>query len=170
MSVIVLVCVISTCRAEYYSEMGERAWTMREYLKAVQLYNRAAQADPWSIAYTQRQLDTLHAAAPLIGMDSLVRVATISESLAGRACRIHPYDPLAHEMLAIAFIHKGIATGWNALAAADEEMGIAQELAPNCISYLTRREKLAAQMGVKRPEIAEAIKRLRVLTKNRPGA
>ena len=121
-------------RASFFEEAAVNLASNKQYPEALHLFNMAATEDPWHIHYMNREIDALWTLAPLL-KDKMKTVAAISIWTVDRAVKIHPFDPVAHDMRALAL--KTLAMGYakDTLAESQVEMNQAISLYPTFEPY-----------------------------------
>lgn len=130
--------------AERYQRLGEEGRQIGEPLQTVHAFNAAATANPFTMFYTQRQLDALWSLSPLLDPASQLSAAAASDILTARSVLLHPNDPAAHEARALSLKVQTAITGKPGFAAAIAEMRVAERLAPKMKEYVAARVSMEA--------------------------
>lgn len=131
------------CVAERYQRRGEDLRQIGYMLEAAEMFNRAAQVNPFDIYYTQRQLDYFWTAVPLMPPGNQMALAAFSHNISESLGRLHPNDPTAHELRGMSYMFEGEMIGSERLWEADHEFEVAQRLAPLVKAYADRRARVA---------------------------
>lgn len=142
-SIIVALIFGVMCLAERHQRIGEDLAQMMPIYAAEQ-FNIAAQINPFDIWYTQRQLDYFWTIAPVMPGRELnaEKMADFSHRVAERNAQLHPYDPTAYEMRALSFLFETEMLRKIMLKEMDDQLVIAERMAPNFSTYTKRRDEL----------------------------
>ena len=132
--------------ADYHYAKGHRARGRDPYESAVRI-NRAAQLNPWEMAFTARQLDAFMDLFGSMTPHDRRNMAMVSLDLAHRAAARHPHDSFAYEILGRAILVAS-ATGTDVPAGpALAYFKQAHALAPTFPPVLRRIEATARALG-----------------------
>ncbi len=148
-SIILLVIFGTMSVAERHQRKGENAAQLGHMAEAAQEFNVAAQVNPFDLWYTQKQLDYFWTVIPRIPGVNKETLAAFSHNVSENIGRLHPFDPVAHEIRSISYRFEGNMIGHDRYWESAHEIEVAERLAPHFSAYVTQREEIAELMKKK---------------------
>lgn len=140
------------------------------FMGGVESLRRATELDPWRLDYLSQRCDVIFRVTPLVPPEQARQLLEKARQLTQEGVRLHPGNPMAHELRATA-----LALSWrlgaDTLQEAMREAKTASALDPTFVFSLRRRIEIARASGDRAEFDRAQAEYLRViaLTGDRPG-
>lgn len=130
-------------RATIYEKVGVVQFNHQASLFAISMFNQAAVENPYQIHYIQKELDALWTVLPAFDPDNAKRAAAISLLTTEHVIKVHPNDPVAHDLRALSLRVLQLSDGSDTIKEAGYEMNLAHQLAPGMKLYVRDAMEIA---------------------------
>lgn len=139
------------CAADALFRRGQRivnttALPDPAFMDGVERLRRATELNPWLIDYLSQRCDVIFRVVPLVSAGQARQLMDKALALTGEAIRLHPGNPMAHELRATA-LAVSARLGSDTLPEAMREIKLASELDPTFVFSLRRRIEISRALG-----------------------
>lgn len=139
------------CRADFLSRRGQEIvystmLTDPLHLEGVNDLRRSTELNPWNLEYLLKRCNNLFRTIDAVPPEQGLQLLEKSRQLAAEAVRLHPGNPMAHELRSTALALSS-SHGENTLREAQREIQLASEMDPSFVFSLRRRMDIARALG-----------------------
>lgn len=134
-------------KAEYLVSYGNQLNRENKVFAASDMFHAAALANPLEMYYVDREMRQLWAVSGGVDHGDMKRVAAAAITTLDQAVRLHPNDPVAHDLRALALKDLSIGFADNTIKQSQVEMERAVTLAPTFKAYTRDAMNIAREMG-----------------------